>query len=162
MLNSPGKPQLIIDNQLVQLRHAVDLVEMEWESLLPEIPEKLSLVPDGGGGNVDSGQPDDSLLQKRISAMLEPVIIPNSVNKALSVIDTLTKLLLSEMKASRIMGTPEVHMFRNWYLQFKNTASNLLFLYAQQSQGILNKKRCETSTKNLFGFTLTCKFCLGR
>lgn len=136
-----GKPELLIHNHLVQLRHAGDL--LEWESLLPPFPElPFPSVPVRSNPN-DRESGTDSLFQEKMWELLESATITASeFNRAKMVMETFRIVLAAAMKACGDKRTPQVHMFRNWYLQFKNSTSDSLLLIAHASEG-LKTLNCE-------------------
>lgn len=116
--------QICIDDQLVQIRLASELMDVEWEVLLPDVPEYFPLTPEVRNGV----KPQELLLaQDQISKMLEAVIIPDEeYSEALAIMD-IVKDLASGLESEG--GSPQVHMFRNWYLQLKNSSSSVLLIH---------------------------------
>lgn len=69
-----------------------------------------------------------------MSSMLEDVIIPDAqFSTVFQIMDIIRKLLDNLTGPGR---TLQIHMFRNFYLQLKNSVSHVLFLHLYFLEGL--------------------------
>lgn len=119
----------------MQIRKATDLLDVEWETLLPDVPQIFPQDPSPEmlRQRRESNQVGESF-QNRISRMLEAVIIPESeYSKALTVMESIRMMMAGLTGRGRAL---QVDMFRNWYLQFRSTfRSNFLLIHVHYLEG---------------------------
>lgn len=102
-------------------------MDVEWEVLLPEVPDLELPAPTAARVEKKVIEPAGQCFQKGISEMLEAVIIPDSeYNKAVIVMESIKNVTAGLLENG---GSPHVHMFRNWYLQLKNSVNNVLLIH---------------------------------